>query len=273
MKRLMYLFLLTALCLSCTRQPVQLTILHTNDTHSQVEPKADGKGGYSRRMGYIQQERETDPDLIYVDAGDFWQGTPYFNFFNGRVEIEALNRMGCDAATLGNHEFDNGVDTMAAVLRLAQFPIVCCNYKVEGSPLEYIVKPYTIIRRKGLKIGIVGVGCNPESIIAAHNFAPLEYQSPLPVADEVAKMLKQRKHCDLVICLSHLGTEVSHGNEDGVCDRWLAENSRYIDLIIGGHTHQVVENLQVLNLDGQPVTLRQTGKSGVNIGKIVVTVE
>lgn len=269
-KTLFLLFVL--LWTSCTRQPVTLTILHTNDTHSQVEPKSDNRGGFARRMGFIAQEREADPELIYLDAGDYWQGTPYFNFFNGRVEIDALNKMGCDAATLGNHEFDNGVDTLAAVLRLAKFPIVCSNYKVEGTVLEDIVKPYVILKRKGIRIGIVGVGCNPESIIAAQNFAPLQYESPLPVADDLAKRLKQKKHCDLVICISHLGTEVSHGDKEGVCDRWLAENSRYIDIIIGGHTHQVVEDLHVSNLDGNPVVLRQTGKSGVNIGKLLVTV-
>lgn len=135
-KKLLIGIAVLGLLTGCQQKATTLTILHTNDTHSQVEPKANGLGGYARRMGLIAEERKNDPALLLVDAGDFCQGTPYFNFFHGRVEIDALNRMGYDAATLGNHEFDNGLDTLAAVLRLAQFPIVCANYEVAGTPLE-----------------------------------------------------------------------------------------------------------------------------------------
>ena len=270
-----FLIPLCALLLTCCAHgPVELTVLHTNDTHSQVEPlKKNDRGGYARRMGMIREERAADPDLLLLDAGDFWQGTPYFNFFNGRVELDAMNRMGYDAATLGNHEFDNGVDTLAAVLKMAKFPIVCANYGVEGTPLEGIVKNYVIIRRKGLKIGITGVGCNPEALISPTNFAPLQWENPLPVANKWADFLKNKKHCDVVILLSHLGTDIGHGDTSGICDRWLAENSRNIDLIIGGHTHMVVEDLHLKNIDGKEVVLRQTGKSGINLGKVILRVE
>jgi 5'-nucleotidase len=244
--------------------------LHTNDTHSQVEPLEPGKrdqlaAGYARRMGFVQQQREIDPDLLLVDAGDFCQGTPYFNFFHGRVEVDAMNRMGYDAITLGNHEFDNGVDTLAAVLREAQFAVVCANYDVSHSPLEGIVKPYTVIRRAGLRIGIFGLGVDPTGLVAEKNFAPLRYLPPLPIAQEMANTLREKERCDIVICLSHMGT---HGQENS--DIWLAQNTYNIDVIIGGHTHKIVENLQVANLNGDSVLLAQSGKAGARIGKILL---
>ena len=274
MKKLSYLILLVALLVSCKQPtPVTLVILHTNDTHSQIEPReTDNGGGYARRMGLIAKERAAAPDLILLDAGDFWQGTPYFNYFQGEVEIDAMNRMNYDAATLGNHEFDYGVAALANQLSKANFPIVCANYNVENTPLQGIVKPYTIIRRKGLKIGIFGLGVNPASLVAAANFAPLEWQHPFPIADSLAHLLKYDKHCDLVVCLSHLGTQVSHGDQDGICDINLAEQSTDIDVIVGGHTHQV-ENLHVPNAVGKDVLVVQTGKSGLNLGKITLQVE
>lgn len=255
--------------------PVKIVILHTNDTHSQVEPiaagaKNEGRGGYARRMGLIKQFRNEEPELLLLDAGDFSQGTPYFNFYNGRVEVDALNRMKYDVVTLGNHEFDNGVDTLAAVLSKARFAVVCANYQVKGTPLEGIVKPYVILRRKGVKIGVLGVGVRPDGLIAPQNFAPLRWEDPLPVANEVADFLRNEKHCDLVVCLSHLGTDP---NGSPVCDTWLAENTRNIDVIIGGHTHKVVENRHLTNLDGHDVILEQMGKSGINLGRIVVELD
>lgn len=252
-----------------------LTILHTNDTHSQVEPLEAGKrdahcGGYARRMGLIEQERTLDPHLILLDAGDFSQGTPYFNFFHGRVEVDAMNRMGYDAITLGNHEFDYGVDTLAAILQDAQFDVVCANYDVTGSKLEGIVKPYTIIRRGNLRIGVFGLGVNPKGLVAERNFAPLTYLDPTTAAQEVADLLKNKRRCDLVICLSHQGT---YSNPHGIAsDEDLAKATRNIDIIIGAHTHKMVENLFVNNLDGDSVLLMQTGKAGARIGKISVKI-
>lgn len=264
------------MCISCgNRQPQTITILHTNDTHSQVEPIEQGKsnancGGYARRMGLIERERQADPDLILLDVGDFSQGTPYFNFYHGRIEIDALNRMGYDAGTLGNHEFDNGLDTLAEVLRMAQFPIVCANYDVQGTPLEGLVVPYTILHKKGLRIGVFGIGVNPNSLIAMKNFSPVRYLDPLSSAQKTATILRHDKHCDVVICLSHQGTNyVADGQ---LSDVELAAATRDIDVIIGGHTHKVVENLHIANLDGDSVLLAQTGKSGARIGKITLKV-
>ena len=263
------LLLLVVCSMSCTRAKEQsLVILHTNDTHSQVEPLEEGKrdaycAGYARRMGVLARERRNNPALLLVDAGDFCQGTPYFNFYHGRVEVDAMNRMGYDVITLGNHEFDYGVDTLAAMLSDAQFEVVCANYDVANSALEGIVKPYTIIRKDGLRIGVFGLGVNPKSLIAERNFYPLQYLDPVESAQKTADLLKQ-KRCDVVICLSHQGTH--SGDID------LAKSTRNIDVIIGGHTHKIVENLMVENLDGDTVLLAQSGKSGARIGKITLQI-
>lgn len=262
-----FLVCLSALMVACA-QPDHLTILHTNDTHSQVEPKPDGKGGYARRMGLIAQERQADRHLLLLDAGDFSQGTPYFNFYHGRVEIDAMNRMGYDAATLGNHEFDNGLDTLAEVLKTAKFPVVCANYDFSGTPLADIIKSYTIIRRPGLKIGIFGLGCDPHGLISNKNFLPARYLEPYPVAQQMADELRAQG-CDIVICLSHMGT---CGKVPGdVCDTTMVAHTRGIDVVIGGHTHKLYDNLRVANLDGDSIPVRQMAKSGVYLGKVVLS--
>ena len=266
MKNIHYSLFIILCLVACTPQD-QLTILHTNDTHSQVEPKSNNTGGYARRMGLITEERKKDSNLLLVDAGDFCQGTPYFNFYHGRVEIDAMNRMGYDAVTLGNHEFDNGLDTLAEVLKTARFPIVCANYDFSGTALEGIVKRSTIIRRGGLKIGIFGLGCDPKGIISDKNFEPALYLEPYSVAQEMANELRDA-NCDLVVCLSHLGT-YGKADED-VCDVSLAKRTRGIDVIVGGHTHKLYDNLRVPNLDGDSIPLCQMGKSGAFLGKIVL---
>lgn len=266
MKKTFLYCLIAFVFFSCT--PDHLTILHTNDTHSQVEPKSNNQGGYARRMGLIRQERAKDRNLLLVDAGDFCQGTPYFNFYHGRVELEAMNRMGYDAATLGNHEFDNGLDTLAAVLETAHFPIVCANYDFTGTPLESIVQSYIILHRRGLKIGIFGLGCDPKGLIADKNFKPIEFLDPYPIAQKTADLLR-RNNCDVVICLSHMGT-FGKAPED-VCDTALVSHTRGIDVVIGGHTHKLYDNLRVANLDGDSIPVCQMGKSGVYLGKIVLS--
>lgn len=264
--------LLGIFCTACDEEQSTITILHTNDTHSQIEPIAAGKrdgnhAGYARRMGIILQERAHDPNLLLFDAGDYSQGTPYFNFYHGRVEVDALNRMEYDAITLGNHEFDYGVDTLATVLKQAEFDVVSANYDVKNTPLEGIVKPYTIIRRNGMKIGVFGLGVNPEGLIAERNFAPVKYLEPIPVAQDIASLLKHQHRCDLVVCLSHMGT---FENEQQPSDTQLAKSTKDIDIIIGAHTHKVVTNHYVKNMQGDSVFLAQMGKSGARIGKITL---
>lgn len=263
------LLLLVSCCfMACAQQDSHtLTILHTNDTHSQVEPLEEGKrdakfAGYARRMGLIDKMRKDDPQLLLFDAGDFSQGTPYFNFYHGRIEVDAMNRMGYDAITLGNHEFDYGVDTLAVVLKDAQFDVVCANYDVTNSPLENIVKPYTIIKRSNMRIGVFGIGVNPQSLIAERNFYPLKYLDPITMAQKTADILKLKKRCDLVICLSHQGTHL--GDID------LAKATKNIDIIIGAHTHKILTDYYVRNMEGDSVLLAQMGKSGARMGKILV---
>ena len=255
--------------MACSPKADKITILHTNDTHSQIEPIEMGKrdanhAGYARRMGLIQQERLNNPNVIVVDAGDFCQGTPYFNFYHGRVEIDAFNRMGYDAVTLGNHEFDNGVDTLAQILKEANFAVVSANYDVKDTPLEGIVQPYTIVTRAGVRVGILGVGINPEGLIATKNFEPVRYNEPINAAQKVATELKTKHKCDVVVCLSHLGTNA---------DEVLAQETKNIDVIIGAHTHKVVANHYVKNQEGDTVLLAQMGKSGARMGKITLKIK
>ena len=266
MKNILYSLFIILCLAACTPQD-HLTILHTNDTHSQVEPKSNGQGGYARRMGLIKEERKADKHLLLVDAGDFCQGTPYFNLYHGRVEISAMNTMGYDAATLGNHEFDNGLDTLATVLRTARFPIVCANYDFTGTPVEGLVKAWTIVRKGGLKVGIFGLGCDPKGIISDKNFLPAKFLAPYEAAQKATDELRA-EGCDIVVCLRHMGT-FGKAPED-VCDTALVRHTRGIDVVIGGHTHQLYDHLRVANLDGDSIPVAQMGKSGAYLGKIML---
>lgn len=255
---------------------VKLVILHTNDTHSQVEPteksslKTSDMGGYARRMGVINQIREQEKNVILVDAGDYSQGTPYFNFFNGRVEIDAMNRMKYDAGTLGNHEFDNGIDTLAVVLRNAQFPMISSNYKLDKTALSTLVKPYIIINRAGLRIGIMALDVNPESLIFEKNYKGLLYEDPIAKANEISAFLKKKEKCDVVICLSHLGADSTKAE---VNDFEIAHKTRYIDVIIGGHSHSMITNTTEKNAVGKPIVIAQMAKSGLYLGRVDLELE
>ena len=271
------IILFTLLLAACSSPQIDhLTILSTADTHSQVEPIATNvsrdpnKGGYARRMGYINKEREADPNLLLFDAGDFSQGTPYFNFYHGRVEVDALNRMGYDAVTLGNHEFDNGIDTLAEVLKEAKFAVVVANYDVSGTALEGIVKPYTVLHRAGVRIGVFGLGVAPNDLISYKNFTGITYLDPLTTINETAKILRQKEHCDIVICISHLGSDVPgvKGHETEY-DLNLIPQSHGIDMFVSGHTHHI-NDLRIKDADGHDVILRQTNKAGVTVCKTVL---
>lgn len=263
------LFLLVILCYQSCSRPGHITILHTNDTHSQIEPKSDNRGGYARRMGLINHEREKDADLLLFDAGDFCQGTPYYNYYKGMLEVDAMNKMGYDAVTLGNHEFDNGIDTLAAVLKKAKFQVVSANYDVSGTALERIVKPYTIICKKGVKIGVFGIGCDPKGLISDKNFHPIKYVPPYSIAQKTADTLRMQG-CDIIVCLSHLGTFGKTPQD--YSDSAMVATTNGIDIVIGGHTHQLQDNLRIANLDGDSIPVCQMGKSGVYLGKIVLNI-
>lgn len=265
-KQLLILFLLTLSTIFIfAGDKVKLVILHTNDTHSQVEPteksslQTSDMGGYARRMGVINQIRSQEKNVILVDAGDFSQGTPYFNFYNGRVEVDAMNRMKYDAITIGNHEFDNGIDTLAVVLKNVGFPIISSNYNLKNTALSGLVKPYLILERDGLKIGIMALDVNPKSLIMENNYKGLIYEDPFEKANEIANLLKKKEKCDVIVCLSHLGADT---------DFQVAHKTRYIDVIIGGHSHSMLTNTIEKNAAGKPVVIAQMGKSGLYLGKV-----
>ncbi len=265
---------LTLVLCFCACRKGDLLIVATNDTHSQIEVCGEnmkslaGLGGYAARAALIDSLRQQNANLLLFDAGDFSQGTPYFNMYKGRLEVEAYNRMGYDAVTLGNHEFDNGLDTLAARLREAKFKVVCSNYDVAGTQLEGLVLPTTIFSRAGWRVGIIGLGVNPEGLILQSNFGAIKYIEPLAVANHYADSLKTICGCDLVVALSHLGSDYEH--EVQPSDEYIAANSRSIDVIIGGHTHKRMQKT-CANLNGDSVVLIQSGKSGAYVGKIEIT--
>ena len=249
----------------------KLIILHTNDTHSRIEPLPEtdrtfpNKGGVVRRATYIQQVRENNKNVLLFDAGDFLQGTPYFNLFKGEVEVEAMNLMGYDAVTLGNHEFDYGLEVLADVARRAKFPIISTNYDFSDTELKGLIEPYMILNRNGVKIGIIGINIQPMGLVATQNYKGVSYLDPVETANKTAKLLRKRKKCDIIICLSHLGH---------VSDLRLAELSNNIDLILGGHSHTYIEEPVLRNnTEGKDVMIFQTNGRGVYVGRIDVTLE
>ena len=269
-----YLFTFLPLTASAKKQK-QLVILHTNDTHSQIFPISSqlpdtmkaGRGGFLRRIAMLKEERQKNPDLLYFDSGDFWQGSAYFTMFKGDVEIGLMNQMGIDASTIGNHEFDFGLDNMAEKFKKANFPILSSNYDFTGTVMEGVTKPWIIIKRNGLKIGVFAVSPKLKGLVSDKNCPGVKYLDPAKVALETATMLKQEKKCDLVICISHLGWNSGRGEDD----QYMIKGSRNIDLVLGGHTHTYMEELQYeSNLDGKPVPADQNGKSAIFVGKIVV---
>ena len=258
-------------------QKKQLVILHTNDTHSCIMPLnpnlADtalaGRGGFLRRMALIEDERAKTPGLLLIDSGDFSQGSPYYNFYKGEGEVELMNRMGYDVATIGNHEFDFGLENMARIFRMAKFPIVCANYDFTGTSVEGLVKPYTIIKRNGLKIGLFGLSPQPKGLVDTTKFVGVKYLDPVETARRMAALLKTKKRCDVIICVSHLGWE-----DEELTDQMLVPATRDIDIVLGGHSHTYMKTLQyVKNVDGKDVPVDQNGKHGIWIGRIVLDLE
>ncbi len=273
-KLLLLAIFFVALSVSAAAKTKQILILHTNDTHSCVMPLKPtlkdtlvaGRGGFLRRAEMIRQERKANPGLLLLDSGDFSQGSPYYSMFMGDVEIELMNKMGYDAATIGNHEFDYGLENMARIFKMASFPIVCANYDFSGTCLEKIVKPYTIIRRDGLKIGIFGIAPQLEGLVSLKNCVGVKFLNPIDKAQEMADLLKNKEKCDLVICLSHLGW--GSGVES---DKAMMSKTRNIDIVLGGHSHTHFKEMQfVKNLDGKEIGNDQNGKSGIFVGRILI---
>lgn len=251
----------------------ELVILHTNDTHSCVMPYSANladtlvadRGGFLRRVAMIKAEREKHPTLLYLDSGDFSQGSAYYTLFRGEVETGLMNLMGCDAATLGNHEWDSGMERLAELARKARFPLLCANYDFSGTPLDGLVKPYTIVTRDSLRIGIFALAPKLEGLVDVKNYQQTRYLDPVATALTTATLLKEQEHCDVVICISHLGW-----GKDG--DIPMINGSRYIDLVLGGHTHTAFRDLRyVKDLDGRDVAVDQNGKGGTIVSRITLT--
>jgi 5'-nucleotidase len=255
-----------------------ITIIHTNDTHSQIEPgrtrKGVVQGGVVERAAMLEYFRQQDPDLLYLDAGDMIQGSPYFNIFNGELEMLCMNQQKLVASTLGNHEFDNGLDFLNNMLSKADFPLICCNYHCEGTVLEGSILPHMILSNHGVKIGITGATVSPEGLIAARNWAGITFEDPISAVNREAELLRN-EGCDLVIVLSHLGySSRPEPNGTNVLDNNLVPAIHGVDIIIGGHSHTNIEQGVYFNdADEHPVLITQTGGKYMPMGYLKVTME
>lgn len=248
-----------------------LTILHTNDVHSRLEPfpmdgsNNAGLGGIEARASVIKQIRNEEEHVLLLDAGDIFQGTPYFNIYKGEPEIKAMSLMGYDAATIGNHDFDGGIENFATQLQYANFPIINCNYDFNKTPLKEKTIPYKIIKKGNLQIGILGVGIELNGLVPENLCGNTIYLEPITKANEIASLLR-KEGCDLVICLSHLGDRYLDAK---VSDETLAKQSFDIDLIIGGHTHKFFNQpRKYSNKTNSDVLVNQVGWAGINLGRL-----
>jgi 5'-nucleotidase len=259
------------------KKSAKITILHTNDTHSNIDPfpgnhaKFPGMGGVSRRHSLIQKIRQEEEHVLLLDCGDIFQGTPYFNMFGGELEMKLMSEMGYDAATMGNHDFDIGLEGFKKAKRHAKFPFLCANYDFSETILKGETKIYTIFQKGALKIGIFGIGIELNGLVSSTNFGKTKFLDPIATANSVAKELKQ-KDCDLIICLSHLGYD--YPDSTRISDRKLAQNTSNIDIILGGHTHTFLEKPTIeKNKKGKNVLINQVGYAGLYLGRIDIDVE
>ena len=279
MKRI-HLIILMALLSVLTveaKKHKQLVILHTNDTHSAVMPlnvnldnkDLAGRGGFLRRINMIKEERKQNPDLLLFDSGDFCQGSGYYTLFKGEVEIGLMNQMGYECTTIGNHEFDFGMENMARIFRMANFPVVCSNYDCTGTVLEGLVKPYITIKRGDVKIGVFALAPKMKGLVFDGNCEGITYLDPAETAQKYIDILRKKEKCDLVICVSHLGWAVSD-----YPDEKFIKLTEGCDLVLGGHTHTYMPVLEYApDKNGKKIPVDQNGKHGVFIGKMVLELE
>lgn len=252
----------------------QLTILHTNDQHSRIEPfdssytRNPNQGGFARRAALIQKIKSQESNVLLLDSGDIFQGTPYFNFFGGELEFKLMSMMGYDAATMGNHDFDNGVQGFKKVRPVAKFPFLCSNYDFKNTILDGETEKYKIFNKNGIKVGIFGVGIKLEGLVGKKDYGETEYLDPIEIAQHYSDFLRNEKNCDMVICLSHIGYDY-RDDPKKVSDKTLAANTAGIDLILGGHTHTFLPEPQSFpNKNGKNVLVNQVGWAGLLLGKI-----
>lgn len=251
-----------------------ITILHTNDVHSHIEPFAinhpqyPNLGGIARRATLIEKIRLENPNTLLLDAGDIFQGTPYFNFFGGEVEFKLMSKLKYDASTIGNHDFDNGVDGLNVQLPHANFDFLIANYNFKNTILDGKTKPYKIFIKDGIKIGVFGIGIELNGLVDPLLFKETKYLDPVEIAQDMSRILKEEHSCDLIICLSHLGYYYKR-NPDKISDLNLAKTTKNIDLIIGGHTHTFLPKPTIVkNMAGENILINQVGKWGLNVGRI-----
>ncbi len=252
----------------------QITILHTNDVHSNIEPfptnhyKYPNIGGVARRATLIEQIRNENPNTLLLDAGDIFQGTPYFNFFGGEVEFKLMSMLKYDAATIGNHDFDNGIDGLKLQLPHAKFDFITSNYDFKNTIMDGRTHPYKIYNKNGIKVGVFGIGIELEGLVDPLMYKETKYLNPIETAQDMSRILKEEQKCDLVICLSHLGYYYKK-YPNKICDLNLAKQTKNIDLIIGGHTHTFLPKPTVVkNSIGENMLINQVGKWGINLGRI-----
>ncbi len=252
----------------------KITILHTNDVHSHIDPfpeshpRNPNMGGVARRAGIIKDIRKENPNVLLLDAGDIFQGTPYFNYYGGEIEFKLMSMMQYDLATIGNHDFDNGIDGLLAQMPHANFEFVSANYDFKNTVLDSFVKPYKIFKKDGIKIGVFGLGIELEGLVDPKLYKETIYSNPIEKAQEMSRILKDEQKCDIIICLSHLGFKY-RDDPNKPSDINLAKNTKNIDLIIGGHTHTFLDKPIIeKNLDGKEVLVNQVGCFGINLGRI-----
>jgi 5'-nucleotidase len=256
-----------------------ITVLHTNDTHSQIDPILSndktygGKGGVARRATLVKRVRKENPNTLLIDGGDVCQGTPYFNFYRGEVEYKAMSLIGYDAGTIGNHEFDNGVESLAKALTFANFEIVSTNYDVRGSALESKVKTHVVKEVGGIRVGLFGMGISPAGLITPDNFKPLKYLDPVRMARGVTKLLREQEKCQLVLGMSHLGYYPNpNPQREEVGDTQVAAQVDGIDFIASGHTHTFMEKPVLQKTpSGKDTVIFQVGRSGIYVGRVDFT--
>ena len=252
----------------------KLTILHTNDQHSRIEPfdssysRNPNQGGFARRAALIQKIRGEEKNVLLLDSGDTFQGTPYFNFFGGELEFKLMSMMGYDASTMGNHDFDNGLEGFKKVLPNAKFPFICSNYDFKNTILDGQTLPYKVFNKNGIKVGIFGVGIELAGLVGKKSYGETVYLNPVEIAQHYATFLRNEKKCDLVVCLSHIGYDYKD-NPRKISDKILASQTDGIDLILGGHTHTFLPEPQTfVNKSGKNVMVNQVGWAGLLLGKI-----
>jgi len=256
---------------------VRLVILHTNDTHSRIDPfpqdsgKNAGLGGVVKRSAMIQRVRSLEKNVLLLDSGDIFQGTPYFNMFGGELEMKAMSSMKYDTATMGNHDFDNGVEGFVKQLPHANFPFVISNYNFKGTALEGKTKPCQIFKKENVKIGVFGLGIELNGLVPDKCYTGVEYLDPLQEAKDLSTKLRDEEKCDLIICLSHLGYKY---NDSKISDVVLAAETDEIDIILGGHTHTFMVRPEIIkNRKNRNVLINQVGFGGMYLGRLDINLQ